>query len=320
MGYRDQGLDKEKRMSLKIYMNGKFVDRENAVVSVFDHGLLYGDGVFEGIRSYDGLVFKLHEHLDRLFESAKTLMLDIPLTKKELEKAVVDTLKANQLKDAYIRLVVTRGPGDLGLDPRKCPKPTLFIIADKIALYPREFYENGLSLATVPTVRNHPEALNPQLKTLNYLNNILAKIEGINAGVNEAILLNSQGYVTECTGENIFFVRGKVLKTPPPYVGVLKGITRAVVLRLGKKLGFEVYEDVFTRHDLYTADEVFLTGTAAEIVPVGRIDNRKIGDHCPGPVTRKLMDEFKKLIPVEGVRYTLDGASRPRKVAAKKKA
>ncbi len=291
-------------MSLKIYLDGKLVDKDKAVVSVFDHGLLYGDGVFEGIRSYDGLVFKLKEHLERLFESAHTLMLEIPLSKEALEKAVIQTLQANRLKDAYIRLVVTRGVGDLGLDPRKCRKPTLFIIADKIALYPKEYYERGLELATVPTVRNHPEALNPQLKTLNYLNNILAKIEATNAGVNEAILLNSQGYVTECTGENIFLVRDHAVLTPPPYVGILKGITRQVVMRLAAGMGFSVHEEVFTRHDLYTAHEVFLTGTAAEIVPVVKIDNRPIGTGRPGKVTLQLMSGFKKLTPKEGVRYT----------------
>ena len=290
-------------MGLKIFLNDGLVDEREAVVSVFDHGLLYGDGVFEGIRSYDGLVFKLKEHLDRFFESAHTLMLEIPMTKEALEKAVIRTLQANRLKDAYIRLVVTRGTGDLGLDPRKCPKPTLFIITDKIALYPKEHYEKGLVLVTVPTVRNHPEALNPQLKSLNYLNNILAKIEATNAGVDEAILLNSHGYVAECTGENIFYVKKSRICTPPPYVGILRGITRDVVMRLGREAGHEVAEDIFTRHDLYAADEVFLTGTAAEIVPVVKIDNRRIGSGRPGPITAKLMQEFRKLTPKEGVRY-----------------
>ena len=290
-------------MGLKIYMNDRLVDKDEAVVSVFDHGLLYGDGVFEGIRSYNGLVFKLREHLDRLFESARTLMLRIPMSKEELVKATVLTLRANHLKDAYIRLVVTRGVGDLGLDPRKCPKPTLFIIADKIILYPKEYYDKGLVLATVSTVRNHPEALNPQLKTLNYLNNILAKIEATNAGVDEAILLNAQGYVTECTGENIFFIRGKAAYTPPPYVGILKGITRAVVMRIARENGLSVHEEVFTRHDLYTADEVFLTGTAAEIVPVVKIDNRVIGSGRPEAMTLRLMKEFKKSTLKEGVSY-----------------
>ena len=290
-------------MSLKIYLDGKFVEKAQATVSVFDHGLLYGDGVFEGIRSYNCLVFKLKEHIDRLYESAHTLMLEIPLTKSEMEKAVVDTLKINSLKDAYIRLVVTRGPGDLGLDPRKCAKATIFIIADKITLYPKEFYEKGLAIVTVPTVRNHPEALNPQLKTLNYLNNILAKIEAINAGVQEALLLNSQGYVTECTGENVFLVRGKNLLTPPPYVGILKGITREAAMAIGRSMGLSVHEEVFTRHDLYTADEVFLTGTAAEIVPIVKIDNRKIGAGVPGKTTAALLAEFHKITAREGMRY-----------------
>jgi branched-chain amino acid aminotransferase len=290
-------------MSLKIFLNDRLVEKEHAVVSVFDHGLLYGDGVFEGIRSYNGLVFKLKEHLDRLYESAHTLMLEIPLDKKEMQKAVIETLQANSLKDAYIRLVVTRGPGDLGLDPGKCKKATVFIIADKIALYPKEYYEKGLVIATVPTVRNHPEALNPQLKTLNYLNNILAKIEATNAGVAEGILLNAQGYVTECTGENIFYVKGKSLVTPPPYVGILKGITRDSVLALAKTAGLDAKEEIFTRHDLYIADEVFLTGTAAEIVPVVKIDNRVIGEGRPGKITRRLTQDFRRLTAKDGVRY-----------------
>jgi branched-chain amino acid aminotransferase len=282
-------------MTSKIFLNNRLVDRDQATVSVFDHGLLYGDGVFEGIRSYNGLIFKCREHLNRLFESAHTLMLEIPMTKEAIQQAMTRTLKANRLKDAYIRLVVTRGVGDLGLDPRKCKMATIFIIADKIALYPREYYEKGLKIATVPTVRNHPEALNPQLKTLNYLNNILAKIEATNAGVDEALMLNAQGYVTECTGENIFYVRGKYVVTPPPYVGILKGITRDTVLGLAKKGRLIPREDVFTRHDLYTADEVFLTGTAAEIVPVVKIDNRLIGDGKPGKVTRALTKAFRQL-------------------------
>ncbi len=308
--------DKESK-GLKIYLNGRLVDKQDATVSVFDHGLLYGDGVFEGIRSYDGLVFKLKEHLDRLYESAHTLMLEVPLSKPAMEKAVIETLKANRLKDAYIRLVVTRGVGDLGLDPRKCPKATLFIIADKIALYPKEYYDKGLKLVTVPTVRNHPEALNPQLKTLNYLNNILAKIEATNAGVDEAILMNAQGYVTECTGENIFFVKGRRVVTPPPYVGILKGITRDAAMRLAASAGLEVSEDVFTRHELYTSDEVFLTGTAAEIVPVVRIDNRRIGEGMPGKTTLRLMSEFRKLTLREGVKYILGPEDRGERAPTK---
>ena len=294
-------------MGLKVFLNNKLVDEKDAVVSVFDHGLLYGDGVFEGVRSYDGLVFKLREHMDRLFESAHTLMLKIDLSKDQIQKAVLETLKANHLKDAYIRLVVTRGVGDLGLDPRKCPKSNLFIITDKIMLYPKAFYEKGIEIATVPTVRNHPEALNPQLKTLNYLNNILAKIEATHAGVAEALLLNAQGHVTECTGENIFYMKGRKLVTPPPYVGILNGITRQVVMGLSEELGLEVQERVFTRHDLYIADEVFLTGTAAEIVPVIKIDNRIIGTGKPGKSTNKIFAEYRKLTRKEGVRYTLGG-------------
>jgi len=292
-------------MALKIFLDGKLVNENEARVSVFDHGLLYGDGVFEGIRSYDGLIFKLNEHLDRLYESAHTLMLTIPMTKKEMEKAIIDTLRANRLENAYIRIVVTRGVGDLGLDPRKCPKATVFIIAHKIELYPKEYYEKGLEILTVPTIRNHPEALNPQLKTLNYLNNILAKIEATSAGAAEALLLNAQGYVTECTGENIFYVKGNSVVTPPPYVGILKGITRHAVMRLAERMGLEAREEAFTRHDLYVSDEVFLTGTAAEIMPVIKIDNRPIGAGRPGPLTKKLTAEFRKLTPKEGVRYKL---------------
>ena len=305
MEYRGPELGKGKCMSLKIFLDGRLVDKQDAKISVFDHGLLYGDGVFEGIRSYNGLIFKCSEHIDRLFESAHTLMLKVPLSKSDLEQAIVQTLQANNLKDAYIRLVVTRGVGDLGLDPRKCVKATLFIIADKIALYPSEYYEKGLRLVTVPTIRNHPEALNPQLKTLNYLNNILAKIEATNAGADEAILLNAQGYVTECTGENIFYVREKKIVTPPPYVGILKGITRQAVMRLAREQKLEVSEEVFTRHDLYVSEEVFLTGTAAEIVPVVQIDNRMIGAGKPGPVTLSLIKAFQKITDKEGVRYKI---------------
>lgn len=289
-------------MSL-IYLNGKMVEKENAKVSVFDHGLLYGDGVFEGIRSYNGLVFKLNEHIDRLYESAHTIMLRIPLTKEKMAQAVIATLKANKLKDAYIRLVVTRGPGDLGLDPRKCNTPTIFIIADKITLYPERFYKDGLKIITVPTQRNIPEALNPGIKSLNYLNNILAKIEAINSGVEEAIMLSHLGYVAECTGDNIFIVKDRVLITPPPYVGILKGITRQAVMDVAKKMRIAVREDVLTRHDVFNADECFLTGTACEIIPVVEIDSRKIGKGMPGATTLKLIREFHKLTRIDGVRY-----------------
>src|SRR3989338_2123175 len=242
---------------MKIYLNGKFVERAKALVSVFDHGLLYGDGVFEG------LIFKLSQHIDRLYESAHTIMLTIPMTRSAMVDVVKRSLRVNRLRDAYIRLVVTRGVGDLGLDPRKCRTPTVFVIADKIQLYPKSLYERGLSLITVATQRNVPEALNPQIKSLNYLNNILAKIEATNAGYEEAIMLSPSGYVTECTGENLFVVKGRRLLTPPPYVGVLRGITRQTVMELGRGFKLDVREELLTRHDLFNADEVFLTGTAA---------------------------------------------------------
>ena len=288
---------------MKIYLNGKFVDRSKAVVSVFDHGLLYGDGVFEGIRSYNGLIFKLREHIDRLFESAHTIMLKIPMSKAQLIDVVKQSLRVNKLRGAYIRLVVTRGEGDLGLDPRKCAQPTVFAIADKIQLYPAKLYEQGLELITVATQRNIPEALNPQIKSLNYLNNILAKIEAITAGYEEAIMLSHSGYVTECTGENLFIVKNRQLLTPPPYIGVLRGITRQTVMQLGVRLRLGVREDLLTRHDLFNAEEVFLTGTAAEIVPVVKIDGRVIGSGKPGPVTKKLQAAFRQLTKTDGVRY-----------------
>jgi branched-chain amino acid aminotransferase len=284
-------------------LNGKFVERSKATVSVFDHGLLYGDGVFEGIRSYSGLIFKLTEHLDRLFESAHTIMLRIPMEKDELIEAVKESLRINHLRDAYIRLVVTRGEGDLGLDPRKCAKPTLFIIADHIQLYPQQLYDKGLEIITVATQRNVPEALNPQIKSLNYLNNILAKIEAINSGFEEAIMLSPSGYVTEATGENIFIVKGRKLLTPPPYIGVLRGITRQTVMGLAGRQRLAVQEELLTRHDLFNADEVFLTGTAAEIVPVVKIDGRVIGSGKPGPVTRKLLAAFRRATRTSGEKY-----------------
>lgn len=292
-------------MALKIYLNGKWVDAQKAQISVYDHGLLYGDGVFEGIRSYSGLVFKLKEHVERLFESAHTLMLKIPLTQEEMRQAVVETLRVNKLTDAYIRLVVTRGVGDLGLDPRKCNAPTIFIITDKIVLYPARVYKEGMSIVTVPTPRNLPEALNPQIKSLNYLNNILAKIEATNAGVEEALMLSAHGYVAECTGDNIFIVRKGVLLTPPPYAGILKGITRQAVMELASKSRIPVREQMLTRHDLFNAQECFLTGTAAEIAPIARIDGRVIGQGRPGKITLKLMHDFRLLTRTDGVRVRL---------------
>lgn len=291
---------------MKIYINGKFYDKEDAKISVFDHGLLYGDGVFEGIRSYNRLVFKLKEHIQRLYESAHTIMLKIPLSKEGIIKAVISTLKINNLKDAYIRLVVTRGEGDLGLDPRKCEgKATVIIITDKIALYPDQerLYKQGLKIITVPTIRNLPEALNPQIKSLNYLNNILAKIEATNAGCEEAIMLDNLGYIAECTGDNIFIVKYGELYTPPQCMGTLRGITRDTVLDLAREDKIPVHEHVLTRHELFISDECFLTGTAAEIIPVVNVDGRTIGEGKPGKVTLKLMREFKQLTKKEGVRY-----------------
>ncbi len=291
---------------MKVYINGKFYDKENAKISVFDHGFLYGDGVFEGIRSYNGLVFKLREHIDRLFESAHSIMLKVPVSKVELIKKVIFTLKENKLKDAYIRLVISRGEGDLGLDPRKCLKgPSVIIIADKIALYPERYYREGLRIITVPTVRNLPEALNPQIKSLNYLNNILAKIEAQNAGCDEAIMLDSLGYVAECTGDNIFIVKRNELYTPPQCMGTLRGITRDAVVEIAKRKKIPAHEHVITRHEVYISDECFLTGTAAEIIPVVEVDGRSIGSARPGKITLKLMKEFKELTRKEGVRYSI---------------
>ena len=289
---------------MKVYINGRFYSKKNAKISVFDHGLLYGDGVFEGIRSYNRLVFKLKEHIDRLFESAHSLMIKIPLSKQALIKAVIKTLKINHLNNAYIRLLVTRGEGDLGLDPRKClGNASIIIITDKIALYPERLYRKGLKIITVPTIRNHPEALNPQVKSLNYLNNILAKIEANNAGYQEAIMLDSMGYIAECTGDNLFIVRNKEIYTPPQCMGTLRGITRDTVLDIARRLSIPTHEHVLTRHELYIADEAFLTGTAAEIVPVVCVDGRLIGSGSPGNITKLLMREFRKRTKVDGIRY-----------------
>ena len=261
---------------MKVYVNGKFVEKQDAKISVFDHGLLYGDGAFEGIRAYNSVVFKLKEHVDRLYETIHTLMIEAPLTKKQMMEVIVDTLKKNKLKDAYIRVLITRGEGDLGLDPKKCKGSAgIIIITDKITLYPKELYENGMEIITVPTIRNNPEALNPQLKSLNYLNNILAKIEASNSGYSEAIMLDHQGYVAECTGDNIFIYKNGVLSTPSQ--GGLKGITRDVVLKYAQKTKIKTNECQITRHEVYTSEECFLTGTAAEIIPVVKVDGRFIG-------------------------------------------
>jgi branched-chain amino acid aminotransferase len=287
--------------SLQIFLNGRLVPKEQAVVSVFDHGLLYGDGVFEGIRAYNGRVFRLKEHLERLFRSARAIVLEVGLTLPETQEAVLQTLRANKLKDAYIRLVVTRGVGDLGLDPKKCPRATVFVIADKITLYPEECYTDGLEVNTVSTRRTPSQALSPNIKSLNYLNNIMAKIEAGLSGVREAIMLSTEGYVAECTGDNLFYFKNGRLITPPTAAGALEGITRAVVMELAAAAGIAVEERFFTPFDLHTADEVFLTGTAAEVVPVVKIDARPIGDGRPGERTRRLIAAFRDLTQRDGV-------------------
>jgi branched-chain amino acid aminotransferase len=278
-----------------IYLNGKIVDKADAKISVYDHGFLYGDGVFEGIRAYNGRVFRHREHITRLYESAKAVLLEIPMAPDAMMKAVEQTLVAHGKKDAYIRLVVTRGVGNLGLDPRKC-EPQIAIIVDDIQLYPAELYDSGLEVITSSVIRNHPAALSPRVKSLNYLNNILAKIEAIRAGCLEAIMLNVNGEVAECTGDNIFIVKQGELKTPPPDAGILLGITRGAVLELARGADIPAHEVALTRHDVYTADEVFLTGSAAEIIPVVKVDGRSIGNGKPGSVTRQLRERFQKLV------------------------
>lgn len=283
-----------------IYFNGELIPKEEAKVSVYDHGLLYGDGVFEGIRSYNGKVFRLAQHLNRLYNSALAIALKIPLSKEGMREAVLKTLRANKLRNAYIRLVVTRGIGDLGLDPRKCPKPTIFIITDKIKLYPEEFYENGLEVIVTKTKRNIKEALNPEIKSLNYLNNILARIEVNRAGMAEGIMTNVEGYVAEATADNIFIVRDKEVITPPTEMGALRGITRDAVLEIAGTLGIKAHELPFTVKELYGADECFLTGTAAEVIPAVKVDGKNIGDGKPGEITLKLREGFRKLTQREG--------------------
>jgi len=279
---------------IRVYLNGKLVDRDQATVSVYDHGLLYGDGVFEGIRVYNSKVFRHQEHIDRLYESAKHIQLEIPLSPAEMLKAVEDTVKANDKVEGYIRLVVTRGPGNLGLDPRSC-QPNVIVIVDDISLYPKELYENGLKIVTASLIRNHPNALNPRIKSLNYLNNILAKIEAIRAGCFEALMLNHKGEVAECTGDNVFIVKKGVLKTPPADAGILEGVTRNLVMELAIKAKISLVETTMTRHDIYTADECFLTGTAAEVIAVTDCDGRTIGTGKQGPITKQLREAFVKL-------------------------
>lgn len=285
-----------------IYMSGQFVPQSEAKVSVFDHGFLYGDGIFEGIRVYEGNIYKCREHLVRLYESAKSIMLDIPLNIQELEDALAETVRRNDLHNAYIRLVVSRGIGDLGIDPLSCKKPEIIIIANQVKLFPQEFYEQGLEIVTVPTRRNTPDALNPKIKSLNYLNNVLVKIEARRAGVLEALVLNQDGYVCEGSGDNIFLVKKGKLITPPSYLGALEGITRESIIELASAKGYEVVETPFTRHDVYVADECFLTGTAAEVIPVVKVDDRLVGDGAPGPITKELIQSYRQVVTQDGLK------------------
>jgi branched-chain amino acid aminotransferase len=284
----------ESPMALKVWIDGKLVDKADAKISVYDHGLLYGDGVFEGIRAYSGRIFEAEAHLKRLWHSAKAIRLVIPLSPEQLRSAIEQTIRANNFTDCYLRVVVTRGAGYLGLNPNKCSSPSVFVIADTIEMYPREMYEQGMPVITASIIRNHPNALSPRVKSLNYLNNILAKIEAVDAGVPEAIMLNHEGNVAECTADNIFIVQSGVLLTPTTHDGILEGVTRAVVLRLCQKLQIPTLEKTLQRHDLYVADECFLTGTGAEVVPVTKIDGRGIGSGQPGPMTRRLMEAFHR--------------------------
>lgn len=281
---------------MKIWLDGRLVDKADAKVSVYDHGLLYGDGVFEGIRAYHGRIFECEAHLDRLFESAKAIRLAIPQTREQLRSAMEETIRENGVADCYIRLVVTRGVGSLGLNPARCEKPSVFIIADRLELYPREMYEKGMAVITSSVIRNHPNALSPRVKTLNYLNNILAKLDAIDAGVPEAIMLNHEGNVAECTADNIFIVRGGQVQTPTTADGILEGVTRRVMLELCRKHQIPCIEKTLQRHDLYIADECFLTGSGAEVIPVTKIDNRPIGAGQPGPLTRKLIEAFHQRV------------------------
>lgn len=289
-------------MAQWIYLDGEFVTKENAKVSVYDHGFLYGDGIFEGIRIYDGNIFKCHEHLVRLYDSAKSIDLNIPLTMDEMQQVLIESIRKNELRDGYIRLVVSRGPGDLGLDPRRSPKASVIVIVEQLSIYPEEAYVNGLKVVSVSTRRNVPDALNPKIKSLNYLNNVLVKIQANLAGVGEALMLNSQGYVAEGSGDNIFIVKNGVLKTPPSYVGALEGITRAAIMDICEKVGYTVKEEPFALHDVYVADEVFLTGTAAEVIAVREVDGRIIGEGKAGPITTHLLKEFRSIVSVDGVK------------------
>jgi branched-chain amino acid aminotransferase len=282
-------------MTPRVYINGKFHDKPDAKVSVYDHGFLYGDGVFEGIRIYNGKIFRINEHVERLYDSARAIKLEIPMSREAMTAALNETMQANNKKEGYIRLIVSRGAGSLGLDPRKTSDPQVIIIVDDIALYPKELYDSGMEIASVSTIRNHPNATNPRIKSLNYLNNILAKIEAIQAGCLEALMLNHKGEVAECTGDNIFLVKRGVLKTPPTDAGILEGVTRGAVIELARAAKIPVQEMSLTRHDVYIADECFLTGTAAEVIPVVKCDARTIGTGKPGPITRQLRERFHEL-------------------------
>jgi branched-chain amino acid aminotransferase len=285
---------------MKVFIDGKYYDELDAKISVFDHGLLYGDGVFEGIRAYNRRVFKLKEHIDRLFNSARAILLEIPMSREEVTNAVLEACRENKIRNGYIRLVVTRGRGTLGLNPKSCKRPSVIVIADKIQLYPPEFYQRGLDIITVPTTRNLHSALNPAIKSLNYLNNILAKIEANNGRCEEAVMLNAEGFVAECTGDNVFIVKNGELFTPPLSAGALYGITRQTVIELAGEAGLKVSEPNLTRYDLFNADECFLTGTGAEIVPVVKIDGRVIGTGNPGPITHQLVKAYHALTKVSG--------------------
>jgi branched-chain amino acid aminotransferase len=279
----------------KVYINGKLFDKADAKISVFDHGLLYGDGVFEGIRVYEGKVFRLREHVDRLYDSARGIKLEIPLSREQMAEAITSTVQANNKRNGYIRALVTRGAGYLGLDPRKTTDPQVVIIVDDITLYPPELYENGMEIVTVSTIRNHPNALSPRIKSLNYLNNIMAKMEAIQSGCLEALMLNHEGQVAECTGDNIFIVKRGVLKTPPTDAGILEGVTRNAVLEIARAANIPIQETALTRLDVHTADECFLTGTAAEVIPVVKCDDRTIGSGKPGPITKQLRERFHQV-------------------------
>lgn len=289
-------------MSQWIYLNGQYVTKENATISVYDHGFLYGDGIFEGIRVYSGNIFKCREHLERLYDSAKSIMLDIPLTLEDMQDAMVETIRRNELRDGYIRLIVSRGAGNLGLDPRRCPQASVMIIVEQLAIYPEEAYRNGLRTVSVSQRRNIPDALNPKIKSLNYLNNILVKIQANLADVGEAIMLNAQGYVAEGSSDNIFIIKKGVVYTPPCYLGALEGITRAAIMELCGKLGYTLKEEPFTLHDVYVADEVFFTGTAAEVIAVREVDGRIIGSGQAGPMTLNLLKHFRQIVTQDGVK------------------